>query len=99
MTFTDDDLKRLSKECDEITMDCAASVFKGGPAFHLRMMKHCAAVKALLTRLEVAEKVCEGAEIMLNESTPFQDGLLMRYTHNTGRVEVPLKAWRKAAGK
>ena len=55
MRFTDDELKRLGKECDEISADIAASLFPGGIRFGIRLTKHCHAVKDLIARLEAAE--------------------------------------------
>lgn len=71
MTFTDDDLKLLKKSISSI----AAIVDGNHVSFD---------IKALIGRLEAAEKVCESCEFEAMEWSLDGDAL---------------KAWRKAAGK
>ena len=85
MVFSDDDLKRLGKECDEISADIAASLFPGGIRFGIRLTKHCHAVKDLIARLEAAE---EAVMFMWISEHPIDESGKEAY-----------EAWRKAAGK
>jgi hypothetical protein len=72
--FTDDDLKRLKEMCDSMDGKFESWNF---------VEKDGASIKALLARLEAAEKVCYYVENATDDEL----------------IPDAIEAWRKAAGK
>jgi len=75
MTFSDSDLERLKDQLK-----------RNDPADNFTSIE---TMKALLARLEAAERICEGIQNLCENHPEF----------SKGQAVTDLEAWRKAAGK